>query len=362
MCAGAAMSASVLTLEADREPAQAAQVAAGPTLRLVRPASAGPAEEGWVEGPGQPASPAVLGQPSATELEGLLRQVLERFDRLEQRVTDLESLTPRGDDVPVGQIVGVAADGGASGPGNAAVGQLASRLAALESRVAGLDRPRRVQRLGRQVRDLRRRFERAEEQVKISNLSVNQQVELAIQTPLGREVLKKVNELEEKLDAVLSKRMVAASQFANLIPGLWGTYYSDRYLTERVGVTVDPRLDFDWGRGAADVLNGQTDNFSIRWEGVLRISEPGTYSFYTMSDDGIRFWLGEQLILAEYDDHAPKEDVVDVVLEAGDYPLRVEYYEHGGLAVARLLWKFAGQDRGAIPAENLFHLIEQERM
>ena len=102
--------------------------------------------------------------------------------------------------------------------------------------------------------------------------------------------------------------------------------------------------------------------FSVRWEGVLRIIEPGTYSFYTLSDDGIRLWLGEQLVLAEYDDHAPQEDLVDLVLEAGDYPLRVEYYEHGGRAVARLLWKLGGSDRGAIPAENLFHLIDQERM
>ena len=91
------------------------------------------------------------------------------------------------------------------------------------------------------------------------------------------------------------------------------------------------------------------------------VPQSGEYTFYTVSDDGIRFWLADQLVLAAYDDHASQEDVVDIALEAGDYPIRVEYYEHGGHAVARLLWKVGGTDRGAIPASNLFHLVEQER-
>jgi hypothetical protein len=304
---------------------------------------------------------AAPSEPSAAALDRL-ESLLSRFETLEKRMNALEGRAPSAGNTSVGQLIPAPVGSGGNAGSGAALSQIAARVAAVESRMKSLGKGKRVKQLDGKLRKLNRRFKKAEAKVKVSQLTINQQVDLAVQSPLGRELINKIDELEDKLNTVLSKRMLTASSIANLIPGLWGTYYSDRYFVERVGVNVDPRLNFDWNRGGPETLNGQKDNFSVRWEGVLRISEPGTYSFYTLSDDGIRFWLGDQLVLAEYDDHKPQEDVVDLVLEPGDYPLRVEYYEHGGRAVARLLWKFGGNDRGAIPSEHLFHTLEQERM
>lgn len=251
-----------------------------------------------------------------------------------------------------------------------AAGASGSPFAGLEARIAGLEArlteaergaAERVRRAERRLGGLEGRFGRAEAAIQISALSLDEQVRLATHSPLGRELLKKVEELTEKLDALMSQRVVEGTAYQNLIPGLWGTYYKDKYFTERAGTRIDAQLNFDWGTSAPEPLEGKADQFSIRWEGVLRVPVAGKYSLTVISDDGIRVWLGEQLVVAEYTDHAPREDLVDLPLEVGDYPLRVEFYENGGLAVARLFWQLDGGERAPIPAECLFHTLEQER-
>ena len=36
------------------------------------------------------------------------------------------------------------------------------------------------------------------------------------------------------------------------------------------------------------------------------------------------------------------------------YDIKMEYYEHGGLATARLLWAYPGQAQAAIPQSQLY--------
>jgi hypothetical protein len=95
-------------------------------------------------------------------------------------------------------------------------------------------------------------------------------------------------------------------------------------------------INYDWGNGApAPGINA--DGFSARW--TRYIDEPaGTYRFTAVSDDGIRVWIDNELIVNEWNDHAVRTTNVDRTLSAGHHLITVEYYENGGQAVARLSW------------------------
>jgi len=79
-----------------------------------------------------------------------------------------------------------------------------------------------------------------------------------------------------------------------------------------------------------------------------------TYTFYTVSDDGSRLWINNQLIVGSWFDQPATERSGTIALTAGQpYNLKMEYYENGGGAVARLLWSSASQAKEVIPASRL---------
>jgi hypothetical protein len=81
----------------------------------------------------------------------------------------------------------------------------------------------------------------------------------------------------------------------------------------------------------------------------------GTYYFSTVSDDGVRLMLGDQLLIDNWTDHGPTTDTsYGIWLQAGQrYPIRVNYYEKGGGAVIQLQWSYPGQSTEVVPQSAL---------
>ena len=134
--------------------------------------------------------------------------------------------------------------------------------------------------------------------------------------------------------------------------GLRGYYYSGRYaamLTSRV-----EGVNFDWGYGAP-APEVPADNFSVQWTGQLVAPVTGTYTFSTVSDDGVRLWVANQWLIDNWTDHAAGTDTSrGVYLEAGQkYPVRLDFYENGGRAVMQLLWALPGRGAEVIPQSAL---------
>lgn len=103
----------------------------------------------------------------------------------------------------------------------------------------------------------------------------------------------------------------------------------------------DGFVNFDWGGGSPNDSCVGVDRFSARW--TRNVSFPaGNYSFTITADDGVRFWIDDQLKLDKWIDQAPTEYGVGPVYLSGSHALRVEYYENGGGAVARLSWVSSG--------------------
>src|SRR5439155_3512493 len=106
-------------------------------------------------------------------------------------------------------------------------------------------------------------------------------------------------------------------------------------------------------------------NFGAVWTGYLRVEKAGTHTLSLRSDDGSRLYIGDQLVIDNARPAAEevmKDKTADVQLAAGDYPIRVEYFNLGGPGGMQLWWKNAEGKMTAIPAGRLFHDPGQEKV
>jgi nitrous oxidase accessory protein NosD len=78
---------------------------------------------------------------------------------------------------------------------------------------------------------------------------------------------------------------------------------------------------------------GYTDRLAIRAEGVVTLPA-GRHELAVTSDDGIRLWVDDRLVLEDWTIHAPKED--RVALTRGRHRLRVEYFQNTGAAALQI--------------------------
>lgn len=115
-----------------------------------------------------------------------------------------------------------------------------------------------------------------------------------------------------------------------------GEYFDNISLTGKPVLTRDDQfINFVWNDGSPDVLV-PNDNFSVRWTKTQNYQNAGTYKFTIKADDGIRFWIDNQLLVDDWTDHAMKVYTPTANLTAGNHTLKIEYYEHFGGAVAIL--------------------------
>jgi hypothetical protein len=117
---------------------------------------------------------------------------------------------------------------------------------------------------------------------------------------------------------------------------------------------IDPSIDFNWGDPGGPDASISVDQFSARWTADLEIAVADTYTFIGRSDDGIRIWLDDELIVDAWVDRGPADSFSQpLALEPGIYSLRVEYYENTGGAVAQVGWQTPTVARAVIPAGPL---------
>jgi hypothetical protein len=159
--------------------------------------------------------------------------------------------------------------------------------------------------------------------------------------------------------------------------GLLGAYYPNRHLFGTPAMTrVDGHIDFDWvfithmehlydtGQtnwgalvSACQTAIGmpRSDQFSVRWTGELQAQFSEPYTIYASSDDGVRVWLNEQLIIDDWTCHQATEKLAAVNLVAGQrYLLRVEYFQNHQEASVKLSWSSPSTPKRVIPRSQLY--------
>jgi PA14 domain len=109
----------------------------------------------------------------------------------------------------------------------------------------------------------------------------------------------------------------------------------------------DNAIDFDWGEGAPS-KHVDDDNFSVKWRRNVHF-EPGVYRFTATMDDGMRVYVDDQLVIDSWTDSQEHTMTNDVQISGGDHQVKVDYYEVGGNAVAKVNWQLIhpeGQSSG----------------
>jgi hypothetical protein len=101
-----------------------------------------------------------------------------------------------------------------------------------------------------------------------------------------------------------------------------------------VAYRFEPVIDFDWG-GTGRLARVGSDRFSARWWGSVDL-EVGRWSFRLTSDDGVRLFLDDRLLIDRWVDQSATLSEATIDLPAGRRELRVEYYEKTGSARCQL--------------------------
>lgn len=127
--------------------------------------------------------------------------------------------------------------------------------------------------------------------------------------------------------------------------GWFAEFWNNRNLSGTpVASRFDQTINFDWGHGSPQP-GVNADNFSIRWTRTVNFA-PGTYRFTATMDDGMRFFLDGRLLIDSWTESQEHTLTTDVTLTGGAHDLRIDYFDAGGVAVARFGWQQLGGGGG----------------
>ena len=172
----------------------------------------------------------------------------------------------------------------------------------------------------------------------------------SVKNKIGTTVLEGVKQVVGKNTNVLYEEGVSLIVKGQIIPskylftpdgsqnGLTGEYFNNRKAEGTPALTrIDNQLEFDWpwspGDGVAD------DDFSIRWTGYIQSDKSFDGWLGLSSDDGIRMWIDDQLVIDNWTKGATSMVTTPKNIEAGKkYKVRIEMWEGGWGARAHLRW------------------------
>jgi PKD repeat protein len=124
---------------------------------------------------------------------------------------------------------------------------------------------------------------------------------------------------------------------AGCAPSQWkASYFANQTLSgAAAGERCETAIDYDWGGGGPTGVGVGTDNFSARWVKTQNFAA-GTYTSTVTADDGVRVYLDDALVIDQWHDQSATTYTASRPVTAGDHQVKVEYYESGGDAVAKL--------------------------
>jgi len=136
--------------------------------------------------------------------------------------------------------------------------------------------------------------------------------------------------------------------------GLMGEYYDNIDFTNLKTVRVDENINFNWGKETPVSTIG-ADDFSIRWTGQIQPLYSETYTFYTISDDGVRLWINGTKVIDNWTEHSATENSGTISLAAGQkYDIKYEYCDKTTDSIAKLYWSSISQSKQIIPKSQLY--------
>jgi alpha-D-xyloside xylohydrolase len=129
--------------------------------------------------------------------------------------------------------------------------------------------------------------------------------------------------------------------------GLTGSYFAGANFERLVAQRVDSKIDIDNAGGMRESNSAihpdlPAGDMSVRWEGELAPAVTGDYQFQAFSNNGIKVWIGDRLVMNHWRQNwLPWKDLARVHLESKRrYHVRVEWTkDQGGSGAMSLTWK-----------------------
>lgn len=117
-------------------------------------------------------------------------------------------------------------------------------------------------------------------------------------------------------------------------PGLLMERFNNMNLASTPSLVKEvKRVDIDEHFGDP---NPPESHFSVRWTGTATFKESGRFMAVAKSDDGMRVYINDKLVIDDWNDHGEKVDMAPINVTAGrPYRVRVDYYQNEGEAVAQ---------------------------
>lgn len=152
----------------------------------------------------------------------------------------------------------------------------------------------------------------------------------------------------------------AVTKFTTAAPsagtGLQGQYYANATLNGNpVATRIDSVVNNDFVYVSPVPGLIPVENYSVRWTGQVKPLFSETYTFYTVSDDGIRLWVNNVLLVDNWTNHGATENSATIALVGGQkYDVKIEYYQGTGFAASKFLWSSASTPKAIVPKSQLY--------
>jgi hypothetical protein len=136
------------------------------------------------------------------------------------------------------------------------------------------------------------------------------------------------------------------SQFVS--GGLKADYYKTKVFTNLASSVTEPVVNISWGLSPPGAL--QASGFSIRYTGIIRPPETGTWSFFVKgaSGDQVRLWIQNELIIStsSASSYAYLTSQKDLVRNAY-YEIMLEYVHQNAAASAGVVLQWASSSQAS---------------
>jgi hypothetical protein len=140
--------------------------------------------------------------------------------------------------------------------------------------------------------------------------------------------------------------------------GLLGQYYANTLASNPfIGsplTRTDAVINFNWNSVSPDPSIPPT-NYTVRWTGLIQPLFSETYTFSTTTDDGVRLWVNNQLLIDHWTPQSPTTWSGSIALQAFQhYAIEMDYFQALGGAVAQLAWASPSTVPTIVPQSQLY--------
>lgn len=136
--------------------------------------------------------------------------------------------------------------------------------------------------------------------------------------------------------------------------GLLAHYYDNIDLKEPAAVErVNKDIDFVW----ADLspYKNISGEFSVRWQGRIKINQDDNYTFTISTDEGARLFIDDKMVIDTWtQENRALEHSGSIDLEEGFHKIKVEYYFNQNYADIKLLWSSPTSKRKIVKTKYFY--------